>query len=199
MFLRSIPPKHVKMMVIWCNSAKKDWFCAQFGKNALQSIFNQGKFLRGLLLLVRISSRGKISKQSISPHWSHQTHGEKKVPKKICRLKFRFLCLDRKSWVSWSHFLDSKPFAALSFLAYAWFPKRHFIMVDSAKTRRKWWFYSFNSAKKGGVWAQFGRNALQYISNRGHLLGSLLLLVHIYSNGKNLKKTDQQKVSCILL
>ena len=83
MFLRSIPPKHVKMMVIWCNSAKKDWFCAQFGKNALQSIFNQGKFLRGLMLLVRISSRGKISKQSISPLEPSNTWKKKGTKKNL--------------------------------------------------------------------------------------------------------------------
>ena len=173
-----------------------------FAPNLAKMLYNPSSIKGnscGAYCCLSASLRVAKSQNSPFPPSEPSNTWKKKVPKKICRLKFRFLCLDRKSWVSWSHFLDSKPFAALSFLAYAWFPKRHFIMVDSAKTRRKWWFYSFNSAKKGGVWAQFGRNALQYISNRGHLLGSLLLLVHIYSNGKNLKKTDQQKVSCILL
>ena len=56
--------------------------------------------------------------------------------------------------------------------------------VDSAKTRRKWWLDWFNSAEKDGFWAQIGRNALQYISNRVKLSGSLLLLVHIDSNSQ---------------
>jgi len=199
MFLRSIPPKHVKMMILLMQLSEKRLVLRPIWQKCSTIHLQSREILAGLTVACPHLFAWQNLKTVHFPPLEPSNTWKKKVPKKICRLKFRFLCLDRKSWVSWSHFLDSKPFAALSFLAYAWFPKRHFIMVDSAKTRRKWWFYSFNSAKKGGVWAQFGRNALQYISNRGNLLGGLLLLVHIYSNGKNLKKTDQQKVSCISL
>jgi hypothetical protein len=79
---------------------------------------------------------------------------------RICRSKFRFFCLDGKSCISWVEKVSPKPFATISFVIYAWFPKRYLIWGDSSWS---------NSAKKGGFWALLSRNALHYIFNEENL------------------------------
>jgi hypothetical protein len=48
MCLRSIPPKHVENDGVIDSTQRKKSGFAQVGRNALQSILNQGKILRGL-------------------------------------------------------------------------------------------------------------------------------------------------------
>ena len=120
------------------------------------------------------------------------THKKGTKTKKICRSKFRFLRLERKSWRTCSQKSSLKPFAILRFLGSAWFPKCHFIWVNSAKNTQKIdVFYWFNSAKKGIFEPNLVEMLYNTSSNRGKLLWSLLLLIRIYSKGKILKKTDQ--------
>ena len=156
-------------MVLLIQLSEKRWVLSSICTNALHYIFNEEKLLRGLTVACTHHIRtSKISKAHPSPFWaSNMKKDTKKI--KICRSKFRFLCLDRKSCISWVEKVSPKPFATINFVIYAWFPKRHLIWGDSAKTRRKWWFYWSNSAKKGGFWALFSRNALHYIFNEENL------------------------------